>query len=278
MRVITTFIFFLIGITVAVFAWNKYSVFREWTLNILQQKNFKTLEVRYSADNIMRSHKRELLKDGEHKFLDPTIIFHPYLLMEVKYNRPTNQTGEGLILWSLVDGEMVINTNSWEKTHGFTDCIKSSADRDNFKVINALSLNNGSMDRESLSRFLNVEDETLDRWLEICKRKNLIVQSGNIFRLHFKNPKIHVVPETKINQGLVTKELKQAIKIAKKYRPSQIENIAKAAFGLDFAIRKMTEVFLPVHSIKIQNPDGSQMTTYWNALNGQQLSQNYYIE
>ncbi|KPK32280.1 MAG: hypothetical protein AMS24_04590 [Chlamydiae bacterium SM23_39] len=278
MRLITTFIFCLIGITAIVFAWNKYSGFREWALTILQQKHFKTLEIRYSAENIMKSHKRELLKDGEHKFLDPTIIFHPYLLMEVKYNRSNNQTGEGLILWSLVDGEMVINTNSWEKTHGFTDCIKSSADRDDFKVINALSLNNGSMDRESLAKFLNVEDQTLDRWLDLCRKKNLIVQNGNNFRLHFQNPKLHVNPETKINQWLVTKELKQAIKIPPKYRVSQIESIAKAAFGVDFAIRKMTEVFLPVHSIKIQNPDGSKMTSYWNALNGKKLSQSYYIE
>jgi hypothetical protein len=59
--------------------------------------------------------------------------------------------------------------------------------------------------------------------------------------------------------------------VKKRYRSSQIETIAKAAFGNDFAIRKTTEIFLPVYSIVVQNPDGSQMTTYWNALNGKRL-------
>ena len=64
----------------------------------------------------------------------------------------------------------------------------------------------------------------------------------------------------------------------KRFRTSQIETTAKAAFGNDFAIRKTTEIFLPVYSIVVQNPDGSQMTTYWNALNGKKLSASFHIE
>jgi len=48
--------------------------------------------------------------------------------------------------------------------------------------------------------------------------------------------------------------------------------------GKDFAIRKTTEIFLPVYSIVVQNPDGSQMTTYWNALNGKRLAQSYQLQ
>ena len=66
---------------------------------------------------------KELLKDTDHVFLEPTLKFVPYLLMDVKYIRTQDKTGEGVILWGLVDGEMVINTGTWEKTHGFTDCI-----------------------------------------------------------------------------------------------------------------------------------------------------------
>jgi len=53
---------------------------------------------------------------------------------------------------------------------------------------------------------------------------------------------------------------------------------AKAAFGDDFAIRKTTEIFLPVYSIVVQNPDGSHMTTYWNALNGKNIDQAVHFE
>lgn len=259
-------------------AWLNYPAVRNWSSDFLPRKKFKTLEIRYSAENIMKSHKRNLLKDSEHNFLQPTLIFHPYLLMEVKYTKAQHKTGEGILLWSLIDGEMVINTSSWEKTHGFKDCIKANADKDDFKIINALSSNNGFMDRESLCKYLNVEDEILDIWLDNCRRKNLIVQNGNNIRLHFASPKLKVIPETKINQWLVTKVHKKAIRIPQKYRQSQIETIAKAAFGNDFAIRKTTEIFLPVHSIQVENPDNSQMTTYWNALNGKKLATSYYLE
>lgn len=233
---------------------------------------FQTLEVRYSAESIMDAHRKELLKDGDHVFLEPRLKFVPYLLMDVKYNRSQEKTGEGLILWGLVDGEMVINTGTWEKTHGFTDCIASNATRQEFKIINALASKGGSWDREGLSKFLNIENNILDTWVDACRKKSLIVQSGNSYRLHLQNPKLQVIPETKLDQWLVTKSTKHALRVKKRYRSSQIENIARAAFGNDFAIRKTTEIFLPVYSIVVQNPDGTQMTTYWNALNGKRLA------
>ncbi len=278
MRLMSVLVVCLFASLTFFWIWINYPIVRNFTLDNLHKKNLKTLEIRYSADNIMKLHRRALLKDSEHNFLEPTLFFHPYLLMEVKYTKSQSKTGEGVILWSKVDGEMVINTNLWEKTHGFTDCIRAGADKDDFKIINVLSSNNGSMDRESLSKYLNVEDEILDNWIDNCKRKNLIVQNGNHFRLHFQNPKFRIIPETKINQWLVTKEHKKALRIPQKYRTAQIENVAKAAFGNDFAIRKTVEIFLPVHGIKVQNPDGSQMITYWNALNGKKLSKSYYIE
>ena len=93
-----------------------------------------------------------------------------------------------------------------------------------------------------------------------------------------QNPRLSVLPETKIDQWLVTKPSKNAKRITKKYRAYQIENIAKAAFGSDFTIRRTKEIFLPVYSIVVKNPDNSEMTTHWNALNGKKLSQSYHIE
>lgn len=238
-------------------------------------RQFKTLEVRHSADVIMENNKGDLLKDSEHAFLEPKLEFHPYLLLEVKYNQSKNKTGEGMILWSLVDGEMVLDTQSWEKTHGFTDCINASATKDEFKVINTLAKKGGKLDRDGISKELNVENNILNDWLDSCRKKSLIVQSGNLYRLHLQNPKLSVLPETKVEDYLVTKQSKHATRVNKIYRPSQIELIAKSAFGNDFAIRKTTEIFLPVYTIIVQNPDGSQMTTYWNALNGKRIMKPY---
>jgi hypothetical protein len=251
--------------------WNYQPKVRTKIEDLLSSATFQTLEIRYSAESIMEAHRKELLKDADHIYLDPSLKFVPYLLMDVKYNRTQDKTGEGIILWGLVDGEMVINTGTWEKTHGFTDCIASNATRQEFKIINALAARGGSWDRDGLSKFLNIENNILDTWVDSCRKKSLIVQSGNIYRLHLQNPKLQVTPETKLEQWLVTKPTKHAMRVKKRYRVSQIENIARAAFGNDFAIRKTTEIFLPVYSIVVQNPDGSQMTTYWNALNGKRL-------
>ncbi len=252
-------------------SWNYQPKVRTKIEDLLSSATFQTLEIRYSAESIMDAHKKELLKDTDHVFLEPSLKFVPYLLMDVKYIRSQDKTGEGVILWGLVDGEMVINTGTWEKTHGFTDCIASNANRYEFKIINALASRGGAWDRDGLSKFLNIENNILDTWVDSCRKKSLIVQNGNTYRLHLQNPKLQVIPETKLEQWLVTKPTKHALRVKKRYRSTQIENIARAAFGNDFAIRKTAEIFLPVYSIVVQNPDGSQMTTFWNALNGKRL-------
>ncbi|NGX33848.1 MAG: hypothetical protein K1060chlam1_00189 [Candidatus Anoxychlamydiales bacterium] len=275
LSIVTSFIFIIF---IGSWIWFNYPEVRVYTYDFISRRKFNTLEVRYSAENIMEAHRKELLKDGSHSFLEPDLKFHPYLLMEVKYNRTQDKTGEGIILWSLTDGEMVINTSTWDMSHGFKDCIRAGADKDDFKIINTLVSRGGSLDRETLSKILNVDNDTLDQWLENCRRKNLIVQNGNSYRLHFQNPKMQVIPETKIDQSIVSKAGRYAARITKKFRASQIEGLARSAFGNDFAIRKKTEIFLPVYSIVVQNPDGSLMTTYFNALNGKKLSQSHHIE
>lgn len=259
-------------------AWATNPEIRAWSQNIISPKKIQTLEIRYSVQNLMENHKKELLKDSKHTFLKPVLQFHPYLLMEVKYSKTLDRTGEGIILWSLIDGEMVINTHTWEKTHGFADCLQAHADKNDFKIINVLAHHGGAMDRNALSHYLNVEDNVLDNWIDSCRRKSLIVQKGTLFRLHLEEPKMRVLPETRLMQWLVTKPANNVHRISRKFNIYQIENLAKNAFGNDFAVRKATEVFLPVYNIIVQNPDGSQMTTYWNALNGKKLSQTYHLQ
>ena len=278
MRYVTIISISVVVLIAAFWAWNFAPSFRTKTEDFFSTGTFQTLEVRYSAERIMDAHRKDLLKDNEHVFLEPTLKFHPYLLMEVKYNRSYDRTGEGVILWSLVDGEMVINAGTWEKTHGFSDCIASNATRHEFKIINALAGHGGACDREGLSKFLSIENNVLDEWAETCRKKSLIVQNGNVYRLHLQNPKLQVIPETKLDLNLVTKNTKHAVREKKHFRGAQIEQIARAAFGPDFAIRKTTEIFLPVYSITVQNPDGSQMTSYWNALNGARIAQPYILE
>ncbi len=239
---------------------------------LLPASDLHTLEIRYTAEQIMLTHRKDLLKTHAHKYLESQLRFYPYILMEVKFCKTPKKTQESLILWDLCDGEMVLETKGWEKTHGFGDCIRAGTDRQEFKVINVLAKKGGKCDREDLLQGLHLDSTILDRLIDSLKRKQLVVFSGNEYRLHLQKPQLKASPETKINERLVTKTWKKAHKIPKRFSLFQITKLAQAAFGDDFAIRHTSDVYLPVHSIVVQNPDGSLHTSLWNALTGQEIN------
>lgn len=253
------------------YAWENVAPLRQFVQKHLNSGEFRTLEIRYSAEEIMQNHQEEFLKNPGYSFLEPKLMYYPYLLMSVKYSKDRASTGEGILLWGLHDGEMVVNTGTWERTHGFEDCLISKADKNDFKILLALIENGGAIDREKLYHRFKVDHDILDDWVDSCRHKKLIVISGNKFRLHFDHPHLETQPITHLDQALVTHPAKFADKIKGNYSSPQIRKLTQIAFGNDFAIRKTLEVFLPVYSIAIQNPDGSVLTTYWNALNGKRM-------
>lgn len=240
-------------------------------LEFVNSGNFHTLEARFTAQQIMDMNRKVLLKDNKHKFLDPVTKFSPYVFMEVKYSVNEAETGEGVILWDLLDGEMVLNTNHWEKTHGFADCINSNLDKNEFRIINTLAEKGGTLDRESLLRLMQVENDLLGAWLDTCRRKKVVVQSGSFYRLHLQKPRLAITPETSIDDRIVTKAYKSTERMPKRFSHNQIKRIAESAFGQDFAIRHTLDVYLPIYCLTVENPDGSNHTSYWNAINGKQL-------
>jgi hypothetical protein len=244
----------------------------------IENGEFVTLEARYTPEQIMESHRQELIGSTQRTYQEPSLKFHPYLLMEVKYLQPDKKTREGVILWSMVDGEMVLNTDTWEKTHGFEDTIAAGANDNDFKILNTIAKNGGKITQDQLLKDLHLEFDSVKPWIDSTKEKQLIIAKGNELLLHFQNPKISVLPQTKITHWLVTKPYIHAQRVSKKYSRSQIENAARAAFGTDFTIRNTSEVFLPVYSIDVLNPDGSIMTSNWNALNGQRIQSSYLTE
>ena len=262
----------VILVSVGSWVWNEFPEVRNFVLAKTQAGNFMTLEARYTPEQLMNRHKGELLPSKEYDFLQPLLHFSPYLLMDVKY-LSNEKTGEGVILWSEEEGEMVINTKNWDMTHGFEDCINVGANKNDFKIINTLEKNNNvPMDREDFINDLYIEGPVLEKWLSSCKKKHLIIQTGSKYRLHFEKPRIMVMPETVVNQWLVTKSFKGSNRRHRKYNEIQIKKVATSAFSPGFTIRTITEVFLPIYEIRVRNPDGSILTTYWNAISGHRLT------
>jgi hypothetical protein len=259
----------------SVWLWHHNDLFRNFIAEYVDNGEFLTLEARYTPEQVMETHKKELLSDSQRTFDEPSLKFYPYLLLEVKYISPERKSREGVILWSMVDGEMVLNTEIWDKTHGFEDTIRANATRNDFKILNILAKNNGIATKDLVQKELHLEADIFEPWIESAKRKHLIIQKGNVLQLHFQNPKILVSPQTKINQWLVTKPYNHAQRVSSKYSQHQIEKISEAAFGPDFTIRNTSIVYLPVYGIDVLNPDGSILTTFWNALNGKRIHPKY---
>ena len=255
--------------------WNNNADFKNLVPAFSSNGEFQILEARYTPQQLMDTHYKELVGDDNHHYLEPSYKYHPYLLLEVKYSAD-KKTREGVILWSLIDGEMVLNTETWERTHGFEDAISAQTSKDEFKVINAIAKGNGFRSKEDLLNDLQQDVNVVNVWIESALEKQLITSKGNHFQLHFENPKILVTPQTKFSRMLVTKPYDSSQKWQKIIPPAQIERIAKAAFGNDFSIRRMNEVYLPVYGIHVENPDSSITTTYWNAVNGQMINPQYF--
>lgn len=250
----------------------------EQALNVIQQYvengELVTLEAQFTPEQIMELHRKELLITPQHSYRNSVLKFQPYLMMEVKYTQLDKKSREGVLFWSLVDGEMVLNANTWEKTHGFEDAINADASRTDFKLMNALA-KKGTANIDQLQKEFHIEKDVLQAWISSATAKHLIIQKGNELQLHFQDPKILVQPETKMTHSLVTKSYDYALITPKKYSSSQIQRLTHAAFGDDFKIRNATEFFLPILSIEVLNPDGSIRTSDWNALNGQRIQPKY---
>lgn len=253
------------------YAWENIPSLKEVISEKLSSPETYTLEIRYTADEIMRAQKETLLKNSEYKYLEPELLYYPYLLMNVKYTNERSTTSEGILIWGLTDGEMVTNTTLWTKTHGFEDCLLTHASKNDFKILKALVEKGGGIDREKLYHYFKIDADIVDEWIESCREKKLIVISGNKFRLHFENPRFEVLPLTSFEQPLVKQPIKLVAKVKKRYTIAQIQKLTQIAFGNDFAIRKTQEIYLPVYSIGIHNPDGSTRTVSFNALNGKML-------
>lgn len=277
MRRWTTLLFFAAFGAAVWWYWDDALDLKQHAFNYIENGDFLTLEARYSPERIMEARRQELLGNSGRTYLDPIAKFSPYLLMEVKYLQD-GKSKEGAMLWGMLDGEMVLNTDTWETTHGFEDCLNAGACSTDFKIIQALAKNKGSLSREDLQVALNLEQNAIDSWIETARQKHLVVQKGNLVQLHFENPKISLIPQTKMKQSFVTKGAYRTQRMPARYSKSKIIKTAQAAFGNDFTIRTEQEVFLPIYTIEVQNPDGSIRRSDWNALTGEAFLSKPFVQ
>ena len=230
-----------------------------------------TFEAAYTPEEIMQRHEKELLKGHNHAYGKASVKFLPFLLMDVKYSKADKSTQEAQLIWNLENGEMVLDTQTFDTTHGFEDCINAKALDDDFRILHALQRHGGKATKEALAAELGMDQAVLFDRLEALRKKHLVAIKLDTVRIHLESPLLQVQPQTRIYHYFVTKNVLAESQIAQRYSKDQIRKIAKAAFGPDFAIRSEHLLFVPIFQINIQNPDGSTLKTYWNAITGKKI-------
>jgi hypothetical protein len=230
-----------------------------------------TFEVTCTPEELMQKYEKQLLKSANHTYGKATVKFLPFLLMNVKYVRPDKKTEEAKLIWNLENGEMVLDTQTFETTHGFEDCINAKALDDDFRILHALHRHNGQTTKDTLIQELGIDPEIVFERLEVLRKKHLVAIRGDTVRIHLESPLLQVQPQTKVYHYFVTKTVLGDNLISQHYSKDQIHKIAKAAFGADFAIRSEHLLFVPIFQIDVQNPDGSTLKTYWNGITGKKI-------
>ncbi len=258
--------------------WKEQTAIENWKndfLAYIDNRDILALEAKYTPEQIIKANYTSLAGIDKSDWQEPTLKYYPYLLLDVKYTE-NQKSREGVLLWGLVNGEMVLNTLTWETTHGFKDCLECQASRSDFRIMQTLARHQNAMSVENLQKELQVERSTLDLWLENAKQKHLVVQKGPLIQLHFENPKLLVEPQTQVERQLVSKPSANAQKMKREFNRSQILAMVKEAFGDDLKVRNEQEVYLPVYNLKIVNADQSVYSSDWNAVTGERIYP-YYL-
>lgn len=232
-------------------------------MSFLSSTEHNVIHPLYSPDQLASKYNTDSETDVEYK---------PLLILTIKYADTAYTTGEGTLLWDLTDGEIILNTNTWEKSHGLGDCIRMGATKQDCKVVLAMARKGGQLPRESLRRALRIDADLLDQWIEQCRQKKLLVPSGNGYRLHMQNPKMPKRPITIMDETIATFTTKKVSLPQVNFDEEAISDFATAYFGSDFAIQKAEVALLPIYVFTSESSSGRLQTNRVNAVTGNTLS------
>jgi hypothetical protein len=229
----------------------------------------ETFETVYLPDEVMVKHAH-LLPTKQHSFGTATLFFSPHLLIQGKYSPDGRSSQPASMIWDLTVGELILDTNGFDHTQGFADCLMSEANADDFRILHTLT-KKGALSKEHLVNDLGGDDSMICDRIESLKKRHLVIVANDIVRLHVESPLLKVEPITVITKPFVTRQCSSGICLSTVYSKSDIEGLVREAFGPDLAIRSSRIIYVPTYEIQINNPDGSLRKTYWNGMSNKEM-------
>jgi hypothetical protein len=262
-------VLFLVAVGIGCFwAYHNAEALKTLALPSDHDETIETLETVCLADEILAKQTR-LLPSKHHSFGPVTLFFSPHLLIQSKYSVDGRSSQSASMLWDLTDGELVLDTNTFEHTQGFADCLVSQPNADDFRILHLLA-RSGPLSKETVIHELGGNDETLCERIEGLRKRHMVIVSNDIVRLHVESPLLKIDPVTVMTRPFVHRHTVRSTLIEAKYSRHDLENLVKAAFGSNLAIRTSRVIYIPTYEIVVNNPDGSVRKTYWNAVCGRE--------
>ncbi|SPN73786.1 hypothetical protein C10C_0632 [Chlamydia serpentis] len=202
------------------------------------------------------------------------LAFIPHTLMHVRFSKeePGKKhiiSQEGEILWSLVNGEMVLHTGTWACSKGFRECLLLHAGKQDMCVIQTLATLGGATSRESLAQALALRNIRADRVIRECQKKKLIFASGNQIGTHFQQLQPIRGCTTILNSSPVWfQKPRNSVIFPAQYSEDRVRHLVKMIFGDNFLIVRSSTVYVPVYKVSLISADKSIRVEYINAVTG----------
>ncbi|WP_366223536.1 hypothetical protein [Chlamydia buteonis] len=202
------------------------------------------------------------------------LTFVPHTLMHVRFSREdvvkkTMVSQEGAILWSLANGEMVLNTGTWNCSKGFRECLMLKAGKQDVNVMQALANLGGAASKESLTHALSMKNIRADKVIRACQKKKLIFSTGSQIGSHFQQLQPIKGCTTTIQSSPVwLRRPRGSSIVSPQFSEDRISNLAEMIFGDNFLILDKVVVYVPVYKVSLVATDNSVRIEYINAVTG----------
>ncbi|ANH78469.1 hypothetical protein [Candidatus Chlamydia sanziniae] len=200
--------------------------------------------------------------------------FIPHTLMHVRFSKeePGKKhviSQEGEILWSLVNGEMVLNTTTWACSKGFRECLLLHARKQDMQVMQTLASLGGAASKESLSQALAMRNIPAEKVIKECHKKKLIFTSNSYIGTHFQQLQpIQGCTTTLHTPRVWLQKPRHSMLFPAQYSEDRVCRLVKMIFGENFLILRNSIVYVPVYKVFLVSIDNSVRIEYVNAITG----------
>ncbi|WP_236574869.1 hypothetical protein [Chlamydia sp. 17-3921] len=200
--------------------------------------------------------------------------FIPHVLMRVRFSKEDLSkrnmvSQEGEILWSLVNGEMVLNTGTWACSKGFQECLLLNADKQDIYVMQALAGLGGAASKDSLIQALAMKNLRAEKVIKECHKKKLVFASGSHISTHFQQ--LHPIKgciTTLHNPPVWLQKPVGSVFFPAQYSEDKVLRLVRMIFGSNFLILRSSTVYVPVYKVFLVSSDNSVRIEYVNGVTG----------